>query len=77
MAVYFIGGAAMLFSAVPKLESINKTGFYLLCAGCAAYSLGAVFCKLGIKRAWLHTVFHIFVLAGSIIHYIVIYRFVF
>ena len=77
MAVYFAGGAAMLFSAVPRLGSINKTGFCLLCAGCAAYTVGAVFCKLGIKRAALHTIFHIFVLAGSIIHFIVIYKFVF
>ena len=77
MAVYFIGGAAMLFSAVPRLGSIDKTGFALLCAGCAAYTAGAVFCKLGIKRPWLHTVFHIFVLAGSILHFYVIYSYIF
>ncbi len=77
MAVYFIGGSAMLFSAVPRLGSINKTGFLLLCLGCLAYTAGAVFCKLGIKRPWLHTVFHLFVLAGSIIHFYVIYTYIF
>ncbi len=77
MAVYFTGGAAMLFSAVPRLGSIDKTGFLLLCLGCLAYTAGAVFCKLGIKRPWLHTVFHIFVLAGSIIHFYVIYNYIF
>ncbi len=77
MSVYFIGGAAMLFSAIPKLGNINITGFCLLCAGCAAYIIGAIICKLGVKRPRLHTVFHIFVLAGSIIHFIAIYRFVF
>ena len=76
MAVYFIGGAAMLFSAIPRLGEINKAGFALLCAGCVAYSIGAVFCKLGIKHQWLHTVFHIFVLAGSVLHFFVIYGFV-
>lgn len=76
IAVYFIGGAAMLFSAVPRLGSIDKTGFALLCAGCAAYGIGAIFCRLGIKKPCLHAVFHVFVLAGSLIHFYVIYRFI-
>lgn len=77
MAVYFTGGAAMLLSAVPRLGQIDKTGFMLLCLGCAAYTIGALFCRLGIKRPWLHTVFHVFVLSGSIIHWFVIYNYVF
>ena len=76
MAVYFAGGAAMLFSAVPHLGNINRTGFLLLCLGCFAYTAGAAFCKIGIKRPWFHTVFHVFVLSGSIIHFCVIYNFV-
>ncbi len=77
MAVYFIGGAAMLFSAIPRLGDIDKTGFLLLCLGCISYCIGAFFCKLGIKKPWLHTVFHVFVLAGSIVHFIVIYNYVY
>ena len=77
MAVYFAGGASMLFSAIPRLGSINKTGFLLLCLGCLAYTAGAVFCRIGIKRPWFHTAFHVFVLAGSIIHFYVIYTYIF
>ena len=77
MAVYFIGGAAMLLSAIPRLGDIDKTGFILICLGCISYCIGAILCKLGIKKPWLHTVFHIFVLAGSIIHFIVIYNYVY
>lgn len=77
IAVYFICGSAMLLSALPRLGSINKTGFLLLCAGCLLYTAGAVFCRLGIKQPWFHVVFHVFVLAGSMTHFYVIYNFIF
>lgn len=75
MVVYMAGGGAMLLSAVPHIGRLDPGVFLLFSIGCMLYVLGAVFCGLGIKRPPLHVVFHIFVLAGSVIHYYVIYTF--
>lgn len=74
MAVYIICGALMLLSAVPRLGEIDKGGFIQLIVGCCFYLVGAVLCGMGKKREWLHPVFHLFVLAGSVIHFFVIYQ---
>ena len=75
MAVYFTGGAIMLLSTVPLLENINKTGFLILVLGCIAYTVGALFCHGGIKRPWMHVIFHIFTVFGSAFHYFAIYAY--
>ncbi len=76
ITTYFVCGGAMLLSAVPLLGSINKTAFLLLLIGSAFYSIGAVFCRIGIKHPPMHLPFHLFVLAGSIIHFFTIYHYV-
>ena len=76
IAAYFVCGGAMLLSAVPLIGSINKTAFLLLVFGSALYSIGAVFCRIGIKHPPMHLPFHIFVLAGSIVHFFTIYHYV-
>ena len=75
MAVYFTGGAIMLLSTVPLLENISKTGFLILVVGCVAYTVGALFCHGGIKRPWMHVIFHIFTVFGSAFHYFAIYAY--
>ena len=75
MAVYFTGGAIMLLSTVPLLENINKTGFLILVLGCIAYTVGALFCHGGIKRPWMHVIFHIFTVFGSALHFLAIYSY--
>lgn len=76
IAVYITCGVIMLASCVPLLGSLNSNAFALLIGGCGAYLIGALFCRLGIKTPCLHTVFHLFVLAGSAIHYYVIFTYV-
>ena len=38
-------------------------------AGGVAYTAGAVLYALGKKRRYFHSVFHLFVLAGSVLHF--------
>lgn len=76
MTVYIVGGAVMLASAVPLLDRISVEAFSGLLLGCFVYVVGAIFCGLGIKRPALHAVFHLFVLAGSLIHFYAIYTYV-
>ena len=65
-------GYAVVF-AIPSLFSIMKSsgniaGLYWLLAGGIAYTIGAVFYKIKIK--YFHFVWHIFVLLGSVFHFI-------
>lgn len=76
MAVYIVSCIVMLASAVPLLDRIESEAFGGLVFGCVLYLIGAIFCYLGIKRPAFHVVFHVFVLLGSLAHFIVIYTYV-
>lgn len=52
---------------------IGKTGFFLLLSGGIAYTIGAVLYGIGSKKKWMHSIFHIFVVIGSILHFLCIY----
>lgn len=65
---------------IPALYAILGSGFYWLLAGGILYTVGAVFYAL--KPKWLsnpefgnHEVFHLFVLAGSFCHFIVMFQY--
>lgn len=77
MAVYIASGTVMLLSAVPLLGQINKGAFGELVIGGAVYVVGAIFCGLGVKRPYLHIVFHLFVMAASALHFYVILNYCF
>ncbi|MBQ8502700.1 MAG: hemolysin III family protein [Clostridia bacterium] len=76
MAVYMVSGFIMLCSVIPVHDRINMGAFSYLVYGCVFYVIGAILCGLGVKRPWLHVVFHVFVLLGSAFHFYVIYSFV-
>ena len=71
--VCYIGMGWMIILALPQtVEAITQAGFYWLLAGGVAYTLGAILYGIGSKRRWFHSVFHIFVLLGSILQAIAI-----
>ena len=61
----------MLFPNV-ALQAIPMNGFWLLLSGGVVYSIGAVLYGLGKKQKYMHSVFHLFVLAGSILQFLCI-----
>ena len=76
VAVYIASCIVMICSAIPLLGQINPNAFGGLVLGNIFYLIGAAFCGLGIKRPWLHVVFHIFVLLASFVQFAVIYIYV-
>lgn len=76
VAIYIISCLIMICSAVPLLGQINSDAFGGLVLGNVFYLIGAAFCGLGIKRPYLHVVFHIFALFAGITHFFVIYIYV-
>ncbi len=77
MAVYIISCLIMLLSVIPLIGELKSEAFAGIVWGNIAYLIGAAFCGLGIRREALHVVFHIFALAGSAVHFIIIYTFMF
>lgn len=55
------------------VSCIGQTGFLLLLFGGIAYTIGAILYGIGSKTKWMHSVFHIFVVAGSLLQFLCIY----
>lgn len=69
MICYLGMGWCIVFSAnlLPKLLGIP--GLILLVLGGIAYSVGAVLYGLGKKKKYIHSIFHLFILLGSILQF--------
>lgn len=76
VAVYIISCALMIGCALPLIGEINSGAFGGIIAGCIFYLIGAVFCGLGIKKPFLHVVFHVFCVLASLTHYLVIFKYI-
>jgi len=55
---------------------LTKPGFYLLLSGGIAYTIGAILYGIGVKKRWMHSVFHIFVVIGSFLQFLSILLYV-
>lgn len=66
---YIIMGWCVLIAIVPLMQNIETGGFVLLLLGGIAYTIGAVFFAFGAKHKWIHSIWHLFVLLGSILHF--------
>ena len=69
MASYFGMGWCIIVAVGPMLEALGGSPMWLLLAGGAAYSIGAVMYGLGKKIRYMHSIFHLFVLLGSILQF--------
>ncbi|MBQ6393683.1 hemolysin III family protein [Candidatus Saccharibacteria bacterium] len=58
---------------VGPLTEKTGTGIWWLIGGGAAYSIGALLYVLGAKRKWFHSIFHFFVILGSLLQFFYIY----
>ena len=70
MACYIGMGWCIVIAAKITIEALSLPAFLWILAGGIAYTIGAVLYGLGRKRRYIHSVFHIFVLLGSIIQYL-------
>ncbi len=69
MTAYLVMGWLCVAAYRPVVECLSREGFAWLLAGGVAYTIGAVLYGLGSKKnSIFHTVFHVFVDIGSILH---------
>lgn len=75
--VLYLGmGWSVLFAKDALVAGIGKGGIIFFVAGGVAYSVGAVLYLLGKKHEYIHSVFHLFILLGSLLHFLGILFFV-
>lgn len=72
---YLFLGWAVIFTIKPLVESVTPSQFCFLSSGGLVYTLGAVFYFLGKKVKYIHSVWHIFVLSGTFLQFLMIYSF--
>ena len=76
MICYIVMGWAVIPFARQTLNVLTMPGFLLLLFGGISYTIGAVLYGIGGKKKWMHSVFHIFVVLGSILQFVAIYLYV-
>ena len=76
MICYIGMGWAILPFLKLMAEILTMPGFWLLLLGGIAYTIGAVLYGIGSKKHWMHSVFHIFVVVGSVLQALCILFFV-
>lgn len=69
-------GWSIIIMIRPLLRVCPLPGVFLLFGGGLSYSFGALLYKLGAKQKYMHSLFHFFVLLGSLLHFLLIYNYI-
>ena len=73
--MYVFMGWIIIFAVKPLIANLSTEGLFWLVAGGLSYTLGAII--YSIKKVPLnHAIFHLFVLGGSICHFVAVYFYV-
>ncbi|MBP3431511.1 MAG: hemolysin III family protein [Clostridia bacterium] len=70
MVLYLALGWCVVIAIVPLLQNLPMAGFWWLLGGGIAYTVGAIFYGFGSKIKYIHSVWHLFVLLGSILQFV-------
>jgi hemolysin III len=73
MVCYIFMGWCIIFFLPQAIQALTAPGFYWMLAGGIAYTIGAVLYGIGSKKRWMHSVFHIFVVLGSLLQFVSIF----
>jgi len=69
---YVLMGWVVLIALGPLVDNLSSGGMWFLVLGGVSYSIGAVFYAID-KIPYNHAIFHMWVLAGSILHFISVF----
>ncbi|MNY83992.1 hemolysin-III related [compost metagenome] len=76
LIIYAVMGWVVVVATGPLLEALGTAGFICLAAGGLLYTVGIVFFVLDARVRHFHGIWHLFVIAGSLLHYVTIMRYV-
>ncbi len=72
MICYIGMGWCIILALKPTIQALSVSGMLWLLWGGISYTVGALLYGLGKKHRYMHSIFHLFVVAGSVFHYIAI-----
>lgn len=73
LILYVIMGWWIVFFSKVVIAALSLNGFLLLLTGGIFYTIGAILYGIGKKKKYMHCAFHVFVLIGSIFHFLSIF----
>lgn len=76
MICYIGMGWCILIASKTAIQAISLGGIIYLLLGGISYTIGAVLYGMGRRHRYMHSIFHLFVVVGSILHFICIFFYV-
>lgn len=73
---YLTLGWCILITGTDLITFIGIPAVILLLSGGISYTVGVIFYGLGKKKKYFHSIFHIFVTIGSLLHFLCILLFI-
>lgn len=72
MICYIVMGWCIILKIHLLPELLGLNGFLLLLFGGIVYTIGAILYGLGVKHKYMHSVFHVCILIGNLLHFLCI-----
>ncbi|MNF56566.1 hemolysin-III related [compost metagenome] len=72
IVIYAVMGWIVLVAVKPLLAALGTAGFTWLAAGGVFYTVGIIFFALDSRLRHAHGIWHLFVIAGSVLHFVAI-----
>jgi hemolysin III len=69
MVCYIVMGWSVLIAIPPVIRALGWAGSALLLAGGISYTIGSIIYVIGRKKQYAHSVFHMFILLGSLLQF--------
>ena len=76
MICYLVMGWCIIIKGAVLPELLTMPGFILVLSGGIVYTIGALFYGLGKKKKWMHSIFHLACVIGSLLHFLCILLYV-
>lgn len=73
---YIVMGWSIIFFTPQAMALVDHRALLLILLGGIGYTVGAILYGIGSKRPWFHSVFHFFVLSGSVLQFLGIYLYI-
>ena len=76
MICYLIMGWCVVFKIPLLIKTLKPVGFTLLLLGGIAYTIGAILYGVGKKKKWMHSIFHLACVVGTLLQFLCILLYV-
>lgn len=76
MICYIAMGWCIIFKINILIKSLGISGFSLLVIGGIIYTIGAILYGIGKKKKYMHSIFHLCIFTGSLLHFLCILLYV-